>query len=637
MAMKWFFRWRTKEYSISTGTDDWVAPEETLVDSTSVHSDLEMPISEGIFRFTSAIFGICFLVVAGTVFYFTVVRGQNFADAAIRNKTVNFSVAPPRGAILDRNGKTLVQNVPSFDILVVVRDLPKDSKMRASEIAKVAGILDQSVDEFSIMIREQSKKGAVFFVATNLPKEKVLAIKNINPRGFYLLTGTRRSYVDGHQFSHVLGYVGKVTKEDLLNDPYYLPSDSVGRIGIESAYEESLRGTHGKITFTKKDEQGASQDPVIGNSVVLNIDADLQKKLYSDMFEVLRSANLGGASAVVQDPRTGAVLALVSFPSYDNNIFSDTVSQDEFRQLFESKLRPLFNRAIGGLFNPGSTIKPFIGMAALFEKIVTPATTIQDCLSITIPNPANPSDPYVFSNWRPDTGLFNLRRAIAQSCNVYFYTVGGGFGDILGLGIQKIAKYLSAAFANKKLGIDIGGEEAGFVPTPEWKERTRGEPWYQGDTYNTSIGQGDLLVTPLWLNTYVSAVANGGTIWRPQVAQKIITTDGQELQVFEPQKLGKLPFDQASIDEVHSDMRETVLTGTAKLLQDVPVAVSAKTGTAEVIKGRRINALFTAFAPSDNPTLSITILVEGSASNEGYAIRVANTVLKWWFDPNRAH
>ncbi len=230
-----------------------------------------------------------------------------------------------------------------------------------------------------------------------------------------------------------------------------------------------------------------------------------------------------------------------------------------------------------------------------------------------------------------DFGLFDLRRAIANSCNIFFFTVGGGFGKIIGLGAERIAHYLSRGLANMRLGIDLPGEEHGFLPTPDWKLTTRHEPWYQGDTYNISIGQGDLLVTPLWLNTYVSAIANGGTLYQPHVAWKITDSNQTVLRELTPTSLGMLPFDFNVIGEVKRDMRETVLSGTAQALQDVGVAVGAKTGTAEVIKGQRINALFTAFAPYDHPELAITVLVEGSSSNQGYAIRAAHEVLKWYF------
>jgi penicillin-binding protein 2 len=284
----------------------------------------------------------------------------------------------------------------------------------------------------------------------------------------------------------------------------------------------------------------------------------------------------------------------------------------------------------------GSTIKPFIGMTALQEHIVTPEQVVaNDCVSISVPNPSDPTNPYVFKNWRPDTGPFNLYRAIADSCNVYFYTVGGGYKSIDGLGIERIDSYLKAGFAGSLLGIDLPGEEHGSIPTPESKYISTKEPWYQGDTYNTSIGQGDLLVTPLWINTYISAIANGGTMWKPRVASRIVDEKQETLAVVDPQRLGTLPFDAAVIREMRTAMRRTVTDGTGRIFLDLPVTAAAKTGTAEVVKGQRINSLVTVFAPAENPQIALSVLVEGSASNQGYALRAAKQFLAWYFGSAR--
>jgi len=174
-----------------------------------------------------------------------------------------------------------------------------------------------------------------------------------------------------------------------------------------------------------------------------------------------------------------------------SNVFSNGLSQSEYTTIFQSKAQPLFNRVISGTYNPGSTIKPFMGLMGLQEHVITPATTIQDCISLSIPNPFNPDITYIFNNWRKDYGPFNLRRSIANSCNIFFATVGGGFGNIVGLGINKMIQYFKTSFVDRILGIDLPSEDHGFVPTPDWKQQTRDEPWYQGDTYNISIGQGD--------------------------------------------------------------------------------------------------------------------------------------------------
>jgi penicillin-binding protein 2 len=219
---------------------------------------------------------------------------------------------------------------------------------------------------------------------------------------------------------------------------------------------------------------------------------------------------------------------------------------------------------------------------------------------------------------------------------VYFFIAGGGYGSVKGLGVERIANYLKLAFADSKLGVDLPGETEGFVPTPDWKRAARGESWYQGDTYNISIGQGDLLVTPLWLNSYISAIANGGTLYKPFVAKQILDSNKNVIEVLEPEALGRLGFKDEVIREVRNAMLETTVSGTAKMLRTLPVKSGAKTGTAEVIKGRSINSIMTAFAPFDNPEVNITVLIEGGTStNEGLAVRATYGFLKWYFEQDQ--
>lgn len=633
----------TKEYKISVG-EEWVAPEETLLDSGSEYSDIETPILADVFRLTFLISIILSVTVLALTFKISIVDHRTFASLASQNRSVGFLVPPPRGIIMDRFGKPLVKNLPSFDLVVVSREVRENPSEETRD--RIAEILKADSEEFKAFISDNVKLNSTFFAGANLTKDQVLAIKYLNPAGYHIVSNTKRYYIDGSQFSQITGYIGKVNKNDLKGD-YYYSTDSIGRLGVEAQYENILRGEHGRIFFGADTQSGQSsdrksgdkdlnQDSIQGKNLVLNIDYDLQKKLYNELYGVLASSGLSRAAAVIQNPQTGAVLAMVSFPSFDSNLFGKGLTEKQFRNLFESKTKPLFNRVIGGLYNPGSTIKPFIGMAALQEGIITPQDTIKDCVNLTIPNPFDKNSPYIFKNWRQDYGLFNLRRAIAQSCNIFFFIIGGGSpageGTIQGLGAEKINKYLSAALADSQLGIDLSGEEEGFVPTPDWKLKTRGENWYQGDTYNISIGQGDLLVTPLWLNSYISAIANGGTIYKPAMAQKVVDEDNNDFQVFERVVVGRLPFSEAAISEIKSDMEETVISGTAGLLRDLPVKVGAKTGTAEVVKGKSINSLFTAFAPFDSPEVNITVLIEGSASNQGLTIRTAHNVLKWYFE-----
>ena len=619
-----------KEYRVSIN-EDFIAPEETLLDSGSQYSNIEQPIGADVFRIAAWGIAGLFLLIFGFVFKLSIVDHEQFAFLSLQNRSSNFSVPAPRGIIFDSLGQPLVQNVPTFNLMGVSKELRPTMKSDGEVFDKVANILDTDKRELVDRLEAETKAGSVFFAATELRKDQVLAIQYLQPQGLYIVPNVKRVYPNGHQFSQIVGYVGKVNKDDLVDDNYYMPTDTIGRLGIESEYEKYLRGEHGRIFFGENTD-AMSSDAITGDNVVLNIDAELQRKLYNELYKTLTEAGLSRGAAVIQNPQSGAVLAMVSFPSFDNNLFTRGLTQQEVKSILNHPSKPLFNRVISGLYNPGSTIKPLVGLAALQEHILKPTDTIQDCVSITIPNPFNKEISYTFKNWRSDLGLFNLRRSIADSCNIYFFTVGGGFGKIAGLGIERIAKYFKAAMADSVLGIDLPGEEQGFVPTPDWKEREKGESWYQGDTYNVSIGQGDLIVTPLWLNTYISGVANGGTLYQPMAANRIIDNQKNTKEVFKSKAIGSLSFRPEVLKEIKSDMEETVLSGTAKLLKDLPVRVGAKTGTAEVVKGSSINSLFTAFAPFDHPEIAITVLVEGSASNQGYALRTAREVLKWYFE-----
>jgi penicillin-binding protein 2 len=617
-----------KEYYVPV-EDDIITPEETLLDGDSAFSDIERPIQPGVFR---VIFWGAAILLGGIFLAsvkLSVADYSYYSNLAFQNRSVNFSVPPARGIIFDSRGQALVKNIPQFDVVGVSKEIKSALKKNALNIARLAAALGLAPDALNVELNDQSQQASVFFIATDLSKEQILAVQNLKPPGVYVIPDVQRQYVDGPQFSSILGYVGKVNKNDLADDSYYGPTDTIGRLGIEGQYESTLRGQHGRIFFGDTADT-INIDARSGGNVVLNIDSELQKHLYDELQTTLRSSGLSRGAAIIQNPQTGAVLAMVSFPGFDNNQFVNGLTQDQFNKIFQNLAKPLFNRVVSGLYNPGSTIKPLMGLMGLQEKVITPTTTIQDCISISIPNPFTPGQTYTFNNWRIDHGAFDLRRSIANSCNIFFASVGGGFGKIIGLGISKMVQYFKSSFVDKILGIDLPGEAHGFVPTPDWKRKTQNEDWYQGDTYNTSIGQGGLLVSPLWLNTYLSAIANGGTMYQPRVADRIVDGNKNTLQVFSPKILEKLPFSDQNLAIIKDDMRETILSGTATLLKDLPVTAGAKTGTTQVVNNQQINSLFTVFAPFDHPQLAMTILVE-NPTTEGLAIRTANTVLKWYF------
>ena len=312
---------RTKEYQITPDRDDWVAPEDTLMDSSSDLSTVEIPVSGTIFRASYIISGVLSLVLVGSVAWLSIFQYDYFSQISWRNRTVNVSVPPPRGLILDRNGTPLVENVPSFDLLVISRQVRRAADGTFADIDTLARVLNQDPEELTLFLSDGVKQNAVFFLATDLAREQVLSLRKTIPPGFYVITSTKRNYPDAQQFSSIIGYVGKVSRADIARDPYYLASDTIGRLGIESSYEDVLRGSHGQLVFASA-QAAANTAPSAGHNIALNIDAQAQKALFSSVFDILRSSGLSQAAAVVQDPRSGAVIAMASFPTYDNNVFT---------------------------------------------------------------------------------------------------------------------------------------------------------------------------------------------------------------------------------------------------------------------------------------------------------------------------
>ncbi len=328
---------------------------------------------------------------------------------------------------------------------------------------------------------------------------------------------------------------------------------------------------------------------------------------------------------------------MVSLASFDNNIFNAGLVNKTYQELINNKNRPFFNRAISGFYPAGSTIKPFIASAALVEKTIDPNYKVDDTLGyISVPNEYNPEITYIYRDWRPH-GFVDMRRALAVSANVYFYTIGGGYKNIKGLGINKIEKYLKLFGFGAPLGIDLPGETGGLVPNPDWKMKTRQESWFTGDTYNVSIGQGDVKITPLQLATAMAAIANDGTLWRPKLVSKITGSNNNIIKEIKPEAIKTDLIGQENLKIVREGLRQAVTEadGSAYFLKDMPIKVAGKTGTAQVYSDfSKINALFAGFAPYDDPQIALAIVVEGSGRGITSALPAAKEVFEWYYNKN---
>jgi penicillin-binding protein 2 len=453
--------------------------------------------------------------------------------------------------------------------------------------------------------------------------------------GFEIEKRVQREYVDSTVISHLIGYVGK--------------SDLEGREGIEKFYDTILKESQGKILI-ERDAKGKilSQKiiefPRTGKSLVLWLDFNLQKKLKEEIEKKMKEVRAKGGAAVALDPKTGGVLALVSLPSFDSNLFSKGISQEDWKKLKEDPRNPLLNRAISGQYPFGSTVKPFIALAALEEKIISPKEKVVCQGEIEIPHRYNPDIIYKFGDWKVH-GPTDVRKAIAESCNVFFYTIGGGYKDKKGLGPSKIKKYLEIFGFGKLIDSDfpIPSFATGLIGDPEWKKEKLRESWWDGDTYNMSIGQGYILTTPLQVARAFAAIANEGKLLKPRFVKEIVDEEKNLVEIVPPEIEYEVPIDKKNFQIVKEGMRWAV-TGensphaSATFLNDLPVAVAAKTGTAQVFKKDCENCYtiwVTTFAPYDDPKIVLTIVLEevkGRLSQ--VVVPVAKEVLNWYFSQN---
>lgn len=597
---------------------------------------LEAPLHRGLARWFRILCAIVLVLLGARVFFLNVVKGGYYQDVAVRNSVRNVLLSAPRGLIFDRYGKQLVRNVPSMELLATPGDLPTSEEERQSMIERLRSFIAFDSDEWEALLRSAGGTfSAPIVLKPSLTQDETLifSARAAEFPGISLERSAVREYQDGLIFSHILGYEGKIRKEELAEYPDYLPIDSIGKQGIEKSYESELRGKRG-ADRVEVDSRGAVKkalgvfEPEPGSDLILNIDADLQKKLFDSLSVSLDTAGLRKGAAVAMDPRDGSVLALVSLPSFDNNLFAGGIDSANYAGLIEDDAIPLFNRAIAGEYPPGSTIKPFLASAALAEGVVTPNTQIESRGGITVAG-------FSFGDWKAH-GFTDVRHAIAVSSDVYFYSVGGGYGNIRGLGMEKMDAYEQRFGFGSETGIDVPGEKTGFLPTAEWKEKKFGERWYIGDTYHASIGQGFVLATPLQLADATSAVANGGTLWKPRVVGQIRDRDGT-LRSMAPEALRRNVIDPSILKTVREGMRMTVTesVGTAQSLAGLPVAVAGKTGTAQFGTEKKTHGWFESFAPYEHPTIVLVVLIEGQ-ENEGYfAVPVTKDVLSWYFGEGR--
>lgn len=583
------------------------------------------------------------------ILYLQILQGHNFLASAEQNRQRIISVPSERGLLYDRNGVQLTKNIPKFSLTLVPQDLPRDITKREKIIRRLSELTGQGTKEIRATLEEYgSYSYESIVIKENLDYDQALLIHIAasDLPGIKIGRGSKRLYTldtseEGSttstesnlplSLSHILGYEGKLNKQELdeFYDQGYLPSDSIGKAGIERFYESYVRGVYGKKrievdAYGREQTALAEEDPVPGSHIVLSIDIEMQKKLEEILQDHLDKNKLSRGSGIVMNPKNGEILAMVSLPSYNNNDFSGGISQENYSKYIENENHPLFNRAIAGTYPSGSTIKPAVAAAALQEGIIKPNTSFRSVGGIQV-------GPWFFPDWQAGGhGITNVRKSIAWSVNTFYYYIGGGHNDFVGLGVEKIKNYLEEFGFAKKLGVDIPSEASGFIPSIDWKQEKIGEGWYVGDTYNLSIGQGYLLVTPLQIANLTATIANGGKVYRPHFAKKIIDPLTKEENDLKPEILNEQVVDAPHIQTVRLGMKDCVDYGSCRYLSLLPFSIAGKTGTAQWSSKKENHAWFTSFAPFNNPQIVVTILVEEGGQGSDIAVPIAFDFYNWW-------
>lgn len=620
-----------------------LSPEEILPDSYGaaggdVAEDpyLEVPVGYGLIK---ALFGAFFCVLVllgGYLSYLVTTRGdQNYAIAQSNAQRI-YKIGPSRGEIYDRNGTVLATSTKAFNLIANPTRFNGEQEVvdGAQELYRAypAGPSLTTITEKLIQGYRRNLGHIVLF--KNLDSGTVAGMSETIERhdAFYLQETSIRYYPYAEEFAHIVGYAGAVSEEELAAVPDYARSDQVGKQGIEYYFEQDLRGLDG--LFVKfvgihggVEEEKLLREPNKGASATLTVDERLQRIAHEELSQGMAELGITSGAVVALDPRDGAVRALVSMPDFNPNAFSRGLTQDEAAQYFTTSNRPLFNRATMGTYPSGSTIKPIIAIAALEENVISPLRSMVTNGFIRVTSVFDPSVSWTFLDWK-NHGVVDMRRAIAVSSNVYFYTIGGGYQGQDGLGIDRMATWLTKFNWGKKLGILFDAESSGLVPNPEWKKETIGEDWYIGDTYNTSIGQGNILATPLQIAASISAIANNGTLYTPYAVSRLERPDGTT-KLFFPDAITQGIASAESLRVAREGMRDAVNEGSSQILKSLPITFAGKTGTAEIGDGEN-HGMFVGFGPYENPEITIVVLLERGEGSTN-AVYVARDILQRYY------
>jgi penicillin-binding protein 2 len=567
---------------------------------------------------------ILFGIFAIRLWHLQILRGHEYRQIDERNRLRVLNIPAPRGIIYDRNNKALVKNIPSFDIGILKEYIPKQPEI-LSELTRLIGLKPDYLRSRINKATTRPFRPVVLKQDVSFSEVAKVEARKSDFQGLQINVIGSREYVYGHSGSHLIGYLGSITTKQ-IDSPKYRdvpPEAFIGQFGVEKVYDEKLRGIAGKkiieIDATGSIIQVARLNrPVKGKDIRLTIDINLQK-------EAEKSLKGKAGAIVAMIPDTGEILAMASAPSFDPNLFVRGINPRDWTRLLRDPQKPLLNRAIQSQYPPGSTFKIVTALAALDEGIINESTNYYCSGEIYFGR--------TFRCWKKEGhGNVNLHRAITESCDVYFYEIGKR------LDIDLLARYAYGFGLGRPTGLEIEGEVAGLVPTSGWKLETKQERWFKGETLNTVIGQGYLSATPIQMASLISAVVNGGKLYKPYLLidsepqinmEKTVTIKPENIKLIKKALLGVV------IDK----------DGTGWLARSDSVSISGKTGTTQVVGGilegkdipekHRDHAWFVAYAPEDDPQIAVSVFIEHGGHGSTGAAPIAKRVIDTFFEGNQ--
>jgi len=574
-----------------------------------------------------------FAILGFRLFHLQVLHGDELRELSERNSIRLQSIDPPRGLIFDRNGRLLVDNRPAFDVSII----PKDAKPLEETIRKLSRLLGVPADGLMTKIKTRRRQSAYqpIPLKQDIGRNVLAAIeaRRYDLPGVFIDVKPRRQYIYRQSAAHLIGYLGEINADELSCGLYddCRAGDYIGKFGIEKAYESSLRGGRGRrqVEVSAKGQVVRVMKTVgakPGQNIFLTIDQQLQLKA-----EELLAAQAG--AAIAMDPTTGQLLAMASSPSFDQNAFVSGMTHDQWNVLISNPQRPMSNKAVQGEYPPASTYKIVTAIAGLEEELIDETTTFFCPGFLKFGN-------RVYRCWKKGGhGHMDVVRAIAESCDVFFYQVGQK------LGVDRIAWYARAYGLGSSTGSKMDHEAKGLIPTAEWKLKRTGIPWQAGETLSVAIGQGYNLMTPIQMLTLVAAVANQGAQYQPFVLERVETAQEEVIKTSQPKEVSRLPVSPDTLELVRRGLWEVVNTpgGTAYGSRLKDVDMSGKTGTAQIV-GRKDDepdaedeeieeqfkdhAWFVAYAPSEAPRIAVAVIVEHGEHGSSTAAPIAREMIR---------